>query len=205
MRFDPNDCTPLFDGLADAEAAVAKGGNEKHAALVTARVMREGWTAQTLSQEPVLSQGQADDLHHEVDGLRVWLSRTGIADGEPFENTVTVEEKVDGSWVTVAKYDGGEVEEEEAEEARRVKGSVDPLETDGEAAAGKAPGFSLHIEMGNAAMLTFGDVAAEVRTVLEQIEEEHDAGCTVNGGTIADSNGNNVGAFTLTLPDEEAV
>lgn len=65
------------------------------------------------------------------------------------------------------------------------------------------PHFALKVEMGNAAMLTFEDVADEVRTVLTQIEEEHDADCTVNGGTITDRNGNSVGSFTLVLPEPE--
>lgn len=55
---------------------------------------------------PVLSQGQADDCHIDTGEVRVWLSRTGVEDGEPFDNTVTVERLQDGAWVEVAKYDG---------------------------------------------------------------------------------------------------
>lgn len=66
---------------------------------------------------PVLSQGQADDCHYEGEDdhgplagvrFRIWLSRTGRADGEPFNNTVTVEEfsPVSGQWATRLLYDG---------------------------------------------------------------------------------------------------
>lgn len=64
------------------------------------------YTTDELEDLPVLSQGQADDLHIEEDGLRVWLSRTGRADGEPFDNTVTHEELIDGRWVITEIYNG---------------------------------------------------------------------------------------------------
>lgn len=48
-------------------------------------------TLSELESMPTLSVGQADDLKYETDDTRVWLSRCGIADGEPFNNKVTVE------------------------------------------------------------------------------------------------------------------
>jgi hypothetical protein len=56
--------------------------------------------ADILSLRPVLCQGQADDLHWQnligQTQVRLWLSRTGLADGEPYENTVTVEHQERG-------------------------------------------------------------------------------------------------------------
>ena len=69
------------------------------------------YTTDELEDMPVLSQGQADDLHVEEDGLRVWLSRTGVADGEPFDNTVTHEELIGGRWVITEIYNGDDTTE----------------------------------------------------------------------------------------------
>lgn len=65
-----------------------------------------------LEDLPVLSVSQACNLHIErdtIDGtFRVWLSRCGLADGEPFENTVYLEEsdREEGRWKDVAYFDG---------------------------------------------------------------------------------------------------
>ena len=49
---------------------------------------------------PTLSTGQSDDLKDDDgDGQRVWLSRCGVADGEPYPNKVTIETLEDGRWV----------------------------------------------------------------------------------------------------------
>lgn len=64
------------------------------------------YTTEELELLPVSHQGQADDCHIDSGDVRVWLSRTGVDDGEPFENTVTVERLQGGAWVEVAKYDG---------------------------------------------------------------------------------------------------
>lgn len=69
-------------------------------------------TTEDLEALPVLSQGQADDLHIDTGTERVWLSRTGVADGEPFDNTVTVERLVDGRWVVSEKYNGDDTGED---------------------------------------------------------------------------------------------
>ncbi|MGH9061907.1 MAG: hypothetical protein ACRDZY_20695 [Acidimicrobiales bacterium] len=50
---------------------------------------------------PTLAQGQADNLKYDDGSNRVWLSRLGIVDGMPSENTVTVEHLINGCWVTV--------------------------------------------------------------------------------------------------------
>lgn len=67
-------------------------------------------TARELDAMPVLAEGQADNLHIDnEDGVRIWLSRCGLEDGEPFENTVTVEAYNGNRWETVATYDGGQL------------------------------------------------------------------------------------------------
>lgn len=71
-------------------------------------------TAEELSQLPVTCRSQADNLHYEdeeEDGtpIRFWLSRCGVADGEPYENTVTIEVYDGDRWDTYVRYDGGEL------------------------------------------------------------------------------------------------
>jgi len=59
-----------------------------------------------LEAMPTLSQGQADDLKvDEGDGIRIWLSRCSVEDGEPCNNKVTIEELQRGSWVEVGWYE----------------------------------------------------------------------------------------------------
>jgi hypothetical protein len=55
---------------------------------------------------PVITEGQADDLHIDTGDFRAWLSRTGVMDGEPYENTVTIETLTFGRWETLGVYDG---------------------------------------------------------------------------------------------------
>lgn len=50
------------------------------------------------------SVSQSGDLKIERGGVRVWLERTGVADGEPYDNKVTVEKYALGRWVTVDEY-----------------------------------------------------------------------------------------------------
>jgi hypothetical protein len=67
------------------------------------------YTAEELEELPVLSQGQADDLHVETpDGWRVWLCRCGVDDGMLYEDMVTVEgyDPKDHRWKTAATYPG---------------------------------------------------------------------------------------------------
>lgn len=63
--------------------------------------------ARDLEQLPTLAVGHTADLKVDRGGTRVWLSRTGLADGEPFENTVSVEQWTGESWETVREFDGG--------------------------------------------------------------------------------------------------
>jgi hypothetical protein len=49
------------------------------------------YSLDTLRDMPDLAIGQADSLKVEKIGVRVWLSRCTVADGEPFDNKVTVE------------------------------------------------------------------------------------------------------------------
>jgi hypothetical protein len=64
------------------------------------------YTADELADMPTLSQGQSADLKVDEGGERVWLARTGIADGEPYDNTVTVERLVNGRWTLIREYAG---------------------------------------------------------------------------------------------------
>jgi hypothetical protein len=54
---------------------------------------------------PVLHQGQADDCHIDTGTERVWLSRCGTEDGMPWNNMVTVERYIGGSWIEVEWYE----------------------------------------------------------------------------------------------------
>lgn len=57
-----------------------------------------------LESRPTLSVGQADDLKVDNGHCRVWLSRVGIEDGQPYDNMVTVEEIRDGQWIETDRY-----------------------------------------------------------------------------------------------------
>jgi hypothetical protein len=62
------------------------------------------WERHTLAELealPTLTVGQADDLKWESDSERVWLSRCGVEDGEPWANKVTVERLIAGDWIEV--------------------------------------------------------------------------------------------------------
>ena len=64
------------------------------------------YSARELEAMPTLATGQADDLKVQTEEYQVWLSRTGKADGEPYDNKITVERLVDGKWITVRTYQG---------------------------------------------------------------------------------------------------
>jgi hypothetical protein len=53
---------------------------------------------------PTLSTGQADDLKLDRNGTRIWLSRCGVDDGEPYDNKITVEKLRGGRWITVETF-----------------------------------------------------------------------------------------------------
>lgn len=63
-------------------------------------------TANELRAFPVAIQGQADDLRLEITGLRYWVSRMTVEDGEPVDDKVTIEAYNNGRWRTVYVYDG---------------------------------------------------------------------------------------------------
>ena len=57
-----------------------------------------------LKRRPTLFAGQTDDLKIETSIRRVWLARTGIQDGEPFNNRVSIEELSNNGWKIVEDY-----------------------------------------------------------------------------------------------------
>jgi len=57
-----------------------------------------------LETMPTLCVGQADNLKIDTGTRRVWLSRCTVADGEPYNNKVTVERLINGCWDTVDQY-----------------------------------------------------------------------------------------------------
>lgn len=65
-------------------------------------------TAAELDKLPTLCQGQAADLKFDDGTYRYWLHRTGIEDGEPYENTISVE-KLENCWIEIDSYDGGSI------------------------------------------------------------------------------------------------
>jgi len=64
------------------------------------------YTSDYLESLPTLCQGQADDLKIEEPGFRVWISRCGVEDGEPYDNKITIEEYIDGNWIVTDEYPG---------------------------------------------------------------------------------------------------
>lgn len=70
------------------------------------------YTARELEQLPVITQGQADDLHVELElnriRWRVWLCRCGISDGMPYNNMITIEgyDPSDFKWKDAVRYQG---------------------------------------------------------------------------------------------------
>ena len=64
-----------------------------------------------LLEMKVIEQGYTSDLHFDTDDVRLWVHRTGLADGEPYENAVSVEVCLEGdnqesTWVSIGTYDG---------------------------------------------------------------------------------------------------
>ncbi len=62
------------------------------------------YTLEELEGMDTLATGQADDLKVDTGQYRVWLSRCTVDDGEPYDNKVSVEELIDGRWITVEYY-----------------------------------------------------------------------------------------------------
>lgn len=59
----------------------------------------------TLENFETISVGQAADLKYQNVDTRIWLFRTGIEDGEIFNNKVSIERLVDGQWVEAEIYE----------------------------------------------------------------------------------------------------
>ena len=55
---------------------------------------------------PTLQAGHCSDLKVDDGRYRVWLSRMDMTDGEPYDNTVYVEELHRGAWQELGHYDG---------------------------------------------------------------------------------------------------
>jgi hypothetical protein len=51
-----------------------------------------------------LATGQACDLKIDTGDRRVWISRCGPEDGEPYANRVTIERLRGGRWIEVDTY-----------------------------------------------------------------------------------------------------
>lgn len=65
------------------------------------------FSAAELREMPTLAIGQVDDLKFDDgQGVRFWLSRLGVEDGEPYSDKVSIEELIEGKWVTTAEYAG---------------------------------------------------------------------------------------------------
>jgi len=184
---DVNDGTPIFGGeehareeiealteaLRGPEPDTVRIGEELAAAKEVVESLETGWTAEALAAEPVLSSGQADDLHFEQGDTRLWLSRTGVADGEPFENTVSIERQIDGRWTVIAKYDGGALDDD-----------VDTRQLGT---------FIVEIKPGNAEMQSGGHVANALRVLAHRLDFADWEG----DGVVHDINGNAVGTWTF--------
>jgi len=73
-------------------------------------------TTETLLEQPCIHRSHTCNLHREAhftpafSGVRVWVSRGGLGDGEPFDETVYVEvrEWIPGrpDWYELGHYDG---------------------------------------------------------------------------------------------------
>lgn len=63
------------------------------------------YTLAELEKRRTLSRCQDSDLRIDTGKTRVWLARTGIADGEPYDNKVTVEVLRNGRWEITEEYE----------------------------------------------------------------------------------------------------
>jgi hypothetical protein len=87
----------------DSEAPVVP---EKEAKSSLPPEELKSFTADELREMPTLAQGQSDNLKYDDGEYRVWLARTGVADGEPYDNRISIEENQDGRWVKIEDYQG---------------------------------------------------------------------------------------------------
>lgn len=54
----------------------------------------------------VIDEGYTCDLHYDDGVVRLFVARTSSEDGEPFDNTVYVEQLTNGRWADLGYYDG---------------------------------------------------------------------------------------------------
>lgn len=67
------------------------------------------YTADELRELPTLATGQSDDLKIEdlEVGVRIWLARTDVTDGEPYNDRIHVETRsAEGNWEITEEYPG---------------------------------------------------------------------------------------------------
>lgn len=64
------------------------------------------YNARDLDELPTLTMGQADSLKINDDDIRVWLSRCGTESGEPYNDKISIEARINGIWHTVIEYCG---------------------------------------------------------------------------------------------------
>lgn len=62
------------------------------------------YSLKELQAMPTIEQGHFDNLKVQTDTTKVWLSRCTVADGEPYNNKVTIEKLVRGAWTDVETY-----------------------------------------------------------------------------------------------------
>ena len=67
---------------------------------------KKRFTATMLRTFPRISSGQFANLHIDTGKSRVWLSRTTVEDGAPYNNQIIEETLRGGRWVTTAEYEG---------------------------------------------------------------------------------------------------
>lgn len=67
--------------------------------------VKDFYTLQELQDMPTIDSGHTDDLKVDTGTVRVWLSRLTVEDGMPYNNQVTVEQLIDGTWQTVKEYE----------------------------------------------------------------------------------------------------
>jgi hypothetical protein len=65
----------------------------------------ERYTLAELQSMQTVHQGHFDDVKFENSKYRVLLSRCKIADGMPYDNQVTVLEKINNEWETIDQYE----------------------------------------------------------------------------------------------------
>jgi len=73
--------------------------------------IRWKYMTRDLEALPTLCEGQAEDLKVEMileddTPARVWLSRCGVEDGEPWEHTASLEVYQDGRWSVATRWNG---------------------------------------------------------------------------------------------------